>query len=272
LQQTGSVILSCLALGLALNASAAAAEVTALRIFNKSFDAETQQLKYELWNESVQTVTAWRLSLARGDSLGAGQRSILDQDFFDRQPSGELGARFGPIVPGSSIEAQWLLDVGARDFGPTALSLKVSAVVFEDLTWEGDPDAASSILEARRARVEEIGRVLAHLEDHDRAPWSSQSWPAALKKRARELRSQGDDPDSPGGGRREVEAVVAATKLELARWLEDASREISLAPDPHQAMGSLTSSLRDRYESGLQATRQEGTAVIPQAMENGGER
>jgi hypothetical protein len=271
LQQTGSVILSCLALGLALNASVAAAEVTALRIFNKSFDAETQELKYELWNESAQTVTAWRLSLARGDSLGAGQRSILDQDFFDRQPSGELGARFGPIVPGSSVEAQWLVDVGARDFGPTALSLRVSAVVFEDMTWEGDPDAASSILEARRARVEEIGKVLAALEDHDRQPWSSQSWPAALKRRAQELKSQGEDPERSGGGRREVAAVIAATKLELARWLEDASREISLAPDPHQAMGSLAGSLRERYESGLQAIPQQGTLVNPQALETGGE-
>jgi len=246
--------------------------VTALKILNKFFDGKTQQLGYELWNESERTVTAWRLSLARSDPHGHAQRSILDQDFFDRQPADQLGSKFGPIAPGASVVAQWRLEVGGEDPGPVALSLKVTTAVFEDLTWEGQPDGAAAILEARTARVEEIGRVLADLENQDRQPWSRQARSAALRQRAQLLKRQGEDPESPAGDRREVAAVLSATRLELARWLEDASREISLSPNPEETLGFLTGSLRERYESGLRATTRDGLVVNPAPSENGGER
>lgn len=272
MRQTRLAILSCILLGCALDVPSAASEVTALKVLNKFFDGQTQQLAYELWNESGKTITAWRLSLARSDRHGHAQRSILDQDFFDRQPSGQLGSKFGPIAPGASVVAQWRLNVGSEDPGPVALSLKVAAVVFEDLTWEGDPDAASAILEARTARVEEVGRVLAELERQDRQSWSGQAWSETLRQRAQLLKRQGDDPESSTGGRREVAAVLSATRLELARWLEDASREISLSPNPDEALGSLTGSLRERYESGLRATPQDGLVDSPAPREKGGER
>jgi len=272
MRKTVLAILSCFVLALAVEAAGAASEVTALKIFEKSFDSQTKKLSYELWNESNRTVTAWRLSLARSDPHGHAQRSILDQDFFDRQPSVELGSKLGPIAPGASVTAQWHLDVGGEDPGPTALSLKLIAIVFDDLTWEGDSDAAAVILEARAARVGEIGKVVAELEKQERQPRSGQEWSAALKQRAQRLKRLGTDPDSSAGSRREVAAVLAATQLELARWLEDASREVSLAPDPYAALGFLTRSLRERYEAGLRATLGDGLAPSSAGSGKGGER
>ena len=267
------VILSCLVLGYGLEPPGAASEVTALEILDKSFDPQAQQLGYELWNESDKIITAWRLSLARSDSHGHAQRSILDQDFFDRRPSMELGSKRGPVAPGASVTAQWYLDLGAEDLGPTALSLKVSAVVFDDLTWEGEPDVAAAILEARTVRVAEIGKVVAELERRAGQPWSSQEWSAALKKKAQLLKRQGNaSSDATVAGRRETAAVLSATQRELAQWLEDASREIALSPSPDEAIGHLADSLRQRYETGLRATPGGGQSGISGGSEKGGER
>jgi hypothetical protein len=250
----------------------AASEVTALKVLDKFYDPQTQQLGYELWNESDKTITAWRLSLARSDPHGHAQSSILDQDFFDRSPAVELGSRLGPIAPGASLAAQWHVALEGEDSAHSALSLKVSAVVFEDRTFEGEPDAASGILAARVARVEEIGRVLTDLETQEPRLRSSQEWSAALKQRARLLKQRGADPESSNVDRREAAAVLSATQLELAQWLEDASREIALSTDPAAAVGFLTGSLRERYESGLRATVGEDQAMSSGEILKGGER
>lgn len=268
----GFVILFCLVLSSVANAAGPAPEVKTLKIVDKRYDLQTRQLEYELWNESAKTVTAWRLSLARSDSHGHAQRSVLDQDFFEREPAASLGSRSGPIAPGGSVTAQWHLEVAPEDSGPSALSLKVSAVVFEDLTWEGDGEAAAAILEARSARVEAIGTVLADLEREEARPGSRRVWSAALKQRAQLLRRQGNEPDPSVGGRREVAAVLSATRLELAQWLDDASREISLAPDPHEALGFLTASLREQYEVGLRAVGVDVSLDNTASAQAGGER
>lgn len=272
MRQIGLAILSCFVWLYALDGALAASEVTALKVLDKSYDPLTQQLGYELRNESDQTITAWRLSLARSDPHGHAQRSVLDQDFFDRAPAVELGSRLGPIAPGASLAAQWYLALEGADPGPTALSLKVSVVVFEDRTFEGEPDAASVILEARLTRVKEIGRVLTDLETQEYRLGSSQEWSAALRQRARMLKQQGADPESSKVDRREAAAVLSATQLELAQWLEDASREIALSPDPATAVGILTGSLRERYESGLRATVGEEHAMDFVDSLKGGER
>lgn len=272
MRRTGFAILSCLVLGFALGPAEATSEVTALKIRSKAFDEETRQLSYELYNESDRTITAWRLSLARGDSHGHGQRSTLDQDFSDRLSPLELGSARGPINPGGHIMANWQLDVDNEDDGFTALSLKVAAVVFEDLTWEGESGAASSILEARSARVEEIGKVLTALEGENFRTRSSQAWSAVLKQKASSLKRQGDGSGTGAGEPREVAAVLSATRLELAQWLEDAGREVLLSPDPGEALGALTDSLRDRYERGLQSTPRNGQVTLSLAGEKGGDR
>lgn len=272
MRRSSLVILSCLAQALALVPAEAASEVTAMRILNKSFDSQSQQLGYELFNDSGKTITAWRLSLARGDSHGHGQRSTLDQDFSDRQSDQGLRSRGGPIHPGSRIPASWQLDVDSEDEGHIALSLKVAAVVFEDLTWEGEPEAASAILEARLARVEEVGKVLADLENQALQRRSRQALSAVLKEKSKSLKREGDGSDSSAGAPREVAAVVSATRLELAQWLEDAGREVLLSPDPAEALGALTSSLRDRYTRGLQSTLRDGQAAVSAPADKGGDR
>lgn len=272
MRQTGFTILSCFLLGFAFSAAGLASKVSALKILDKYFDTQTQQLGYELWNGSDRTITAWRLSLARSDPHGHARRSILDQDFYHRQPEIELGAKAGPLAPGASVAAQWRLDKGEEEAGPTALSLEVRAVVFDDLTWEGDPDAASVLLAARSARVEEFGKALAALEKQDRRLWSGQEWMAELRQKAQLLKQQASDPESAAGSRREVAAVVAATKLELARWLEDASREISLSPNPDEALDLLTAGLREHFEAGLQITIGDEQAPGSDASERRGER
>ncbi len=119
MRQISLAILSCFVWLVALDVPLAASEVTALKILSKSFDTQTQQLGYELWNESDKTITAWRLSLARSDPHGHAQRSILDQDFFERPPSIELGSRLGPLAPGASLATHWRLGLEAADPGPT---------------------------------------------------------------------------------------------------------------------------------------------------------
>lgn len=272
MRQIGFAILSCLALGLVQELPVSASEVKALKILEKTFDWETRELVYELWNGSDKTITAWRLSLARGDGEGHAQRSVLDQDFFDRGPVFEMDTRSGPIAPGTSLESQWRLEMPAEDSSSSTLSLKVTAIVFEDLTWEGESEVAALILEARAARVGEIGRLLTDLEEQESRSWSGHDWSSGFRDRARELKVVSEDSEGPAGTRREVAAVIAATRLELAQWLEDAGREISLSPDPALAAGNLTRSLRARYESGLQATRT--TTENPTTLEggHGGER
>jgi len=252
MRRAGLVILSSVVLWGVLDCPASAAEVTALKISNKTYDPRTQELTFELWNESGKVITAWRLSLARSDPHGHAQKSVLDQDFFEHR-SDRVSPRSGPIDPGGKVEAKWSLEVDSENPGPTALSVKVAAAIFEDATWEGNADAASAILEARAARVEEIGRLLATLEGKDRQLRSRQAWSADLKQQAQLLRRQGQDMESLRGHRREVAAQISAAKLELAQWLDEMGQEVVLAPNPDETVNTLTDALRKRYESGVES-------------------
>ena len=260
MRRTGFVILSCLILGFTQMPTQAASQVTALKVRHKTFDPDSRELGYELFNESGRTITAWRLGLARGDSQGNGQRSTLDQDFFERDAVTGLGLKRGPIRPGGSMAARWLLDSGLENSAREALSLRVIAVVFDDLTWQGEPGAVSILLEARSARVQEVGRLVADLERAERSSLAGAAWSAVLSEEAAWLKAQaGNEDELAPGAPREVAAVVSATRKELAKWLEDAGREVSLSPDPGATFEVLTGSLRDRYERGLRSTRARGT-------------
>ena len=271
MRRTRVVILILLTLGLSLQDSAHCSEITALKIRGKLFEPQSQELSYELWNESDKTITAWRLSLARSDPHGHAQKSILDQDFFDIDGSGSR-AQSGPLAPGRSAPGKWRLDIGEEEPGIRALSLIVVAVVFEDSSWQGEPRAAEAILEAREARVEEIGRVLSSLESDKRGLRSREDWTATLRQQSRLLRQQGVDREQLAGGRRESAAQISATRLELAQWLEDASHEVSLAPDPEQTMGHLTGILRKRYSTGMKAVQLRAARDASANRGNGGDR
>ncbi len=254
MRRTCVVILLSSIFGLLLDNPASGSEVTALKIRDKVFEPESQELRYQLWNESDKTITAWRLSLARSDSHGHAQKSILDQDFFDVDRT-TATRRPGPLDPGMITSGSWRLDIGDEEPGIQALSVKVVAVIFDDSTWQGSARAAEAILESREARVEEIGRVLSSLETGKGRFRTRQDWTATLQQQSKQLRQQGEDRTVLTEGRRESAAQVSATRLELAQWLEDASHEISLAPDPTETMGHLTGALQRRYDHGLKAVR-----------------
>lgn len=271
MRRTGVVILFCFATGLLLDSPTRGSEVTALKIRGKTFEPESKNLSYELWNESDQTITAWRLSLARSDPHGHAQKSMLDQDFFDLE-GGAARNGSGPLAPGLNALGQWRLDVGEEGSGPRALSLKVIAVVFEDSSWQGEQGAAEAILAAREARIEEVGKVLSTLESEDRRIRSRQDWTAALKQHASLLRRQGEDPEQLGDGRREVAAQLSATRLELAQWLDDAGNEIALAPNPAETLGHLKGELKRRYDIGMKVVQERESGAASPESENGGQR
>lgn len=270
MRRTGVVILYCLTFGLLLDNPTRGSEVTALKIRGKTFEPENKHLSYELWNESDQTITAWRLSLARSDPHGHAQKSLLDQDFFDRD-GGRAREGLGPLDPGASLSGRWYLETGDEIPGRVALSVKVAVVIFDDWTWQGDQDAAEAILGAREARIEEIGKVLSALEGENRRLRSRQDWSVSLRQQAKLLRRQGENPELLAEERRETASVVSATRLELAQWLEDAGYEVSLAPDPTAALGHLKGALERRYAIGLQAVRLRKSQESSVGHKDGGE-
>lgn len=227
-----------------------AAEVSALEILDKSYDPLTKQLEFELRNRSGKAITAWRLSLARSDSHGHGQKSILDQD---RLPT--------PLEPGEILPIERRLEVGDGDDVHTALSLEVIAVVFADLSYEGDAEAAETILAARAARVEEMGAVLRALEIERQQGRSREAWKASLGQRARLLREGSEKVDEGGDSPGAVAAQRSATQAELAAWLEAVADELAVAVDPQTTLDQLTTGLRDQYEKGRQA--------LPEPVSNG---
>lgn len=253
MRRTGPVVLSCVVLCGVFAGPGAAAEVSALEILNKSFDPLTKQLEFELRNSSEKVITAWRLSLARGDRHGHAQKSTLDQDFL-----------MSPLDPGATLPSRRRLEIGNEDEGRTVLSVKVTAVVFADLSHEGDVDAVQAILEARAARVAEIGAVLASLEVERPQRRSREAWKAALRQRAQVLRSQSQEDEASGDSRHEVAAQRSATRVELAAWLESTGDEMAIAVDPYETLDQLTRVLKEQYEAGRRA--------IPEHPENGGEQ
>jgi hypothetical protein len=224
-----------------------------------------------LWNESDRTITAWRLSLARSDRHGHAQKSSLDQDFFDLDgAAASYGS--GPLGPGENLPGKWHLDIGEEEPRGGALSVKVVAVIFEDATWQGDGRAVEGMLEAREARVAEIGKVLTTLEGADRRFRSRQDWALTLKQQARRLRQQGQDQKLLAEGRRETAAQISAIRLELAQWLDDAGHEVALAPNPDETMVHLKRALEQRHENGLKAVESHRGSVGAVDGADGGER
>jgi len=250
MRRIGPVVLSCVVLCGVFAGPGLATEVSALEILNKSFDPLTKQLEFELRNSSEKVITAWRLSLARSDGHGHAQKSILDQDLL-----------MSPLDPGETMPGRRRLEIGDEEDGRTALSVKVTAVVFADLSYEGDTEAAETILEARAARVEEIGAVLDTLEVERQLRRSRQAWQATLRLRAQALRKQGKESQESDDSHGQVAAQRSVTRVELAEWLEAVGDEMAVAVDPNGTLDELTTGLREQYEKGRRA--------LPDQAENG---
>lgn len=236
---------------------ARASEAASVRIINKSFDPATSELSYEISNGSKKMVTAWRLSLARGDTLGQLQRSHLDQDTYmglldkARANTQDEVVFEGPIQPGQRLAAKHQLDIVAEGSELEALSLKVVAVVFADTTFQGDPDGARTILEARAARVDEIGRILGRLRKtthRDRSLAGPRTQTAVLADElAREAKIEPTE-----GLRPEVASQLSVTRAELAESLAKTA-ELSAFDSVRgaAALDRLIGHLERSYELGL---------------------
>lgn len=237
---------------LALGFLATVAYATApheLRVVNKTYDAGTGALSYELWNDSSQVITAWRLSLAAGDSLGRGHRSNMDQDFYlglDPETPMEriLKPRViqGPLHPDQRLAATWQLDLAQNQTGRPALSIRAVAWIFADGSYGGGAEEAAALLEARAARLDQIASFLADLRGASLGTRPTSSRQARVERMAGGLlelakSSSPDDGMKPGAA-----AVLSATRVDLAEWLESteeaAAAEPTRAPEIYRALES----------------------------------
>jgi uncharacterized membrane protein len=242
-----------LLLSLSTLPTSAAESVNQLSILNKSLDREAGALTFDLWNRSWKTVTAWRLSLALDDGTGRGRRSVLDQDFAPSPSRGDSatvdpGAGVeGPIVGGEVVSMEWPIEPAAGSLGASEVSLRVAVVVFEDGSFEGDPEVAGTILAARSARLKELESTLHFLRATRGVGQSGGSIRDTLSARARALRAESSGTGLTEGRRREVAAQLSATKLEMAELLE--SLETATAGD----VGNRDGAAIERAISALEA-------------------
>ncbi len=258
-----TVILACMAaLTVSALALAQVAQPAALEIVDKSFDPSTSILSFELLNTSDRTITAWRLSLARGDAMGRGHRSLLDVDAYmnlgnaERAMASESVIFEGPIFPGQRLADERQLDFIPDGSSFEALSLKVVAVVFEDTTTQGDAEAALTILEAREARVAEIGRVLELVRGKADRGRGAAARGKAVRKLAEALAAESRDPALAEGMRPEVASRLSAVKAELADTLRRSADEADLNPGrAAQALDGLVGYLEQSHELGRRNVR-----------------
>jgi len=243
-----------LLLFMAALATSAAGETAPLTLMNKSLSPEDRVLSFDLWNTSGKVITAWRLSLAYDDGSGKSRRSVLDQDFaFTAASRGDTAVASpaigieGPILQGEVVASQWAVELPEGRSEASALSLRVVAVVFEDGSFEGDPEVSRAILAARSARLVEIKRTVAFLRRARSVGRSRGSIEKSLADKAAALRLESQDSSLSDGLRREVAAQLSATRLEMAELL--ASLETSVAVDT----GAGDSGAIDSAITGLQA-------------------
>ncbi len=217
------IVLLC-ALALAGTASLpATATGASLRIVDKSFDGDTGVLSYTLLNDGSETITAWRLAVAYGDSLGIGQKLGFNHDYYMNLGKAPISQEFvdeGPLHPGQKLTGDLQLSLVDDGLGLMALSIRIDAAVFEDGGYEGDREVADTLWEARALRVAEIGKLAEVLRAVDLEKTLDASTVELLVGHAERLRSASDDPKSHEGLRSAAASVLALTRIELAEQLD----------------------------------------------------
>lgn len=247
--------------------ASARAGVTALKIVDKTYDPTSRELSYEMWNASDQVITAWRLSLVVEDANGQAERAVLDQDFYMNLPvdssatetRNRVSRSQGPIYPGETFSAIWKLESPAGGQRLQALSLQVRAVLFSSLQGEGESDAVEALFAARRVRVEELGRLLEIIERRRANRMPRAELASVLRMHAERLRQPIENPMESGALSPSL-AVLSATRIELADWLEAASTEVVVAAYPDLVLDRLRNSLQRQRDLGRgQVSRNGGT-------------
>jgi len=223
-----------------------------LRIGVKFFEPETGILKYELWNESNETATAWVLSLVR-DQQGRGGAVLQFADFYmavdEVMGSSSYPNEIGPIAPGAVRSGEWRVPIrGGEDLGP--MSLKLVAVVYEDTSYQGDPDTAETVFAGRRARLGEIAGLLDQLKVSQRPDLGGLLSGLAIQTET--LRGQAESTASEAFGESAaVAGARSAARLELTEYLEWLVNMERTGRLSQELLDELTDGLETEYEIGM---------------------
>ncbi len=219
---------------------AAASEPAGLKIVNKAFDAENGKITFDLLNTSDKLVTAWQLKevLSADGRPGPEIRTGKDAHSCLYHPITNPGPPLnseelelcGLIFPGQRVASETNV-TPMPDGGYPVVSLKVEGVVYEDLSYEGDPAVADAYFAARAAVLEQIGRQLELLRSLDLAELSDRDLYERIWSRVLALRSEGNDAAIASGMGPDAVAMQSARRRTVADQLERLMRTMVRHPD-----------------------------------------
>jgi hypothetical protein len=156
----------------------------------------------ELTNTSNQAATAWSLAITTHPGEGRTHRVVQTSDAYLAEVTRDL--------PRSEPHLDWLRAGQSREIPidpqPAGATVELVAVVMEDGSAVGDPDAIAAIFDHRRAERDELHRVVDMFED---VLASMRGLPAleALKARLR-APAQGEESVPHRTAREAVEVFV----------------------------------------------------------------
>ena len=164
-------------------------------------------------------IEAFRVELLRPTGGGT---SGLEMEFCDSDPSQELGR--GPIKPGEIREIPRFGSIGPNDALP---SVRLSYVIFDDLSYEGDVAGRDDALRRREERATDYAFVAAVL-GQVAGRSAAEVQPFLMEKRAERARQ-----------------LQASGRTEMLMLIDELIRQAKEAPDRLLANAK---SMRERYE------------------------
>jgi len=172
------------------------------------------------------TVVAWKLDYDRD---GYRSPSFIRDGYpalLGRQPMWSMASEGALIEPGDELRIDVPFSVKADVADGHSIGLVLDLVIFDDLSYEGDPDEAKRIFEKRAESLAERERWLPRVRELART--ASSAKPAIV-----ELRSLVDEMEAAGDPR-------------LVRELQDEVRNVirHLEAEPHLALPLLEEYLR----------------------------
>ena len=219
---------------------AASTEPTALKIVNKSFDAESGKITFDLLNTSEKIITAWRLSEVFSADGRLGPEVLTATDAYSclHHPITHPGPprdreeleRCGLIFPGQRVATEKLV-TPMPSGGYPVVSLKVVGIVYEDVSYEGDPAVAAEFFAARAAGLEEVSRHLEIMRSLESAELSTDDLLERMGSWVLTLRGEGNDAAIASGMPAEAVMSLSATRRSAAEQLEIYMRSIKRHPE-----------------------------------------
>lgn len=165
----------------------AAAEVPDLLIEDKRYEPTTGTVEFTLVNQHSAPAVAWSLNVLSTKSDGSKANFSILEDraaFFDRERwvSNALPER-GHVPAGGRLRQS--LKVEPDSGGLSAVTIRVKAVVYEDVAAVGDPTVIDRIFASRVARVLATREALEELFKANLTGAGLEAALSALRHRAR---------------------------------------------------------------------------------------